>query len=389
MFGLHRFKGKFVWRDSMLEYRLDCERSKKAHQRLIATYKMEEADLVPVVEYTNHSLGYSIKELALDEEKMMRQQLENITQTSWYDTDYVPFLEPWICVPLYVEPFGAEVQFFENEWPACKPLVYDNPQDVYKLKYVKPWQSDLWKQLLKTIRFFEQNSRGDIPISTTDPQGPFTNASLLWQTSEFFSACYTDPKEVHYLMNLLTQQFIEFYEAQLKVIDNPAFPGHSFPLGEKGRGISISDDNSVMISPGLFEEFNLPYLSRISEHFNGLYYHSCGKYEHMLDSILKIPKLRAINWHTGPYEMNSAGVRKVSGRCAIWTGPSLSETGWNGDMPAIEKVFEDYYVKENMICGGKGVILSGYGSYYGSKGVVARQQNERIAFIRSLIKRYQ
>ena len=49
-----------------------------------------------------------------------------------------------------------------------------------------------------------------------------------------------------------------------------------------------------MISPKIFEEFNLPYLAEIYEHFNGLRYHSCGKYEHMILSILKIPKLRAI-----------------------------------------------------------------------------------------------
>jgi len=65
------------------------------------------------------------------------------------------------------------------------------------------------------------------------------------------------PKAVHYIMRLLTDQFIEYYEAQLKVIENPAYPGHSFPLGETGMGISISDDNCVMISPAIFEEFNM------------------------------------------------------------------------------------------------------------------------------------
>ena len=160
-------------------------------------------------------------------------------------------------------------------------------------------------------------------------------------------------------------------------------------LGETGMGISISDDNCVMISPALFEEFNLPYLSEISEHFNGLYYHSCGKYDHMIDSILKIPKLRAINWHTGPYEMNKSSLEKVQGKCAIWTGPSMNETGWRGQMPPIEQVFEEYYIPQNMSCGGRGVIITGYGGYGGERGLTPDEHNARIAKVRSIIDRYE
>ncbi len=281
----------------MYKYRLDLQAIKKSHEKLKKTYRMEETDRVPVIEYSKKDLGYTIKQLSLEKECMLSQQLNNISMTSYYDTDYVPFLEPWICVPIYVEPFGAKIKFLENEWPAAEPVIIDNPNDVYKLKATKVWESDLWKRLKGIIEYFQLNTKGDIPIAITDPQGPFTNASLLWKTDEFFMACYTNPKEVHFIMNLLTDHFIEFTDAQLKIIDNPAYPGHSFPLGETGRGISISDDNAVMISPELFEEFCLPYLNIISEHYNGLYYHSCGNYMKTLPSIMKIKKLIK-SWNT-------------------------------------------------------------------------------------------
>ena len=91
----------------MLDYRIDRERSAAAHRRLVRTYRMEKADRVPVVEKTSVPLGYSIRQLALDEECMLRQQLADITASSEYDTDYVPFLEPWICVPIYAEALGG------------------------------------------------------------------------------------------------------------------------------------------------------------------------------------------------------------------------------------------------------------------------------------------
>lgn len=98
----------------------------------------------------------------------------------------------------------------------------------------------------------------------------------------------------------------------------------------------------------------------------------------MVDSILKIPKLRAINWHTGPMEMGAEALKKVHGKCAVWTGASLNETGWNGKMPPIEEVFDTYYIKENMCFGGEGVILAGYGSYYGTKNVDAAGQDAQL-----------
>lgn len=371
----------------MIEFRLDEGRIKLGHERLKKTYRLEMPDEIPVVEIAKVSQNYTIRQIALNEDCMLRRQLANISASSYLDTDYAPYLEPWICVPILVEPFGAEIKFMDHEWPSSRPLIYDEPEDVYKLKYVKPWESPLWKQLRKTIEHFQRETDGRLPIAATDPQGPFTNASLLWETSEFYMACYTNPKEIHYLMRLLTDQFIEYYDAQLKVIENPAYPGHSFPLGESGRGISISDDNCVMISPEIFEEFNLPYLSEISEHFNGLYYHSCGKYPHMINSILKIPKLRAINWHTGPYEMGVDSLEKVQGRCAVWTGPSLNETGWQGKMPPIEQVFKEYYIPKNMTLGGRGVILTGYGGYEGEEGYTPEQHNDRIMQVRALINK--
>lgn len=368
---------------------LDRTRIEQSHQRLIKTYRLEETDQVPVVEMSVEPLGYSVHDLAYDEDRMLRQQLHNISLTMRHKTDYCPFLEPWHCVPIYVEPFGAEILWFENDWPAAKPLIFDNPMDVYKLKPQKVWESDLWKKLRCTIEHFQRSTRGDLPVATTDPQGPCANATLLWQTDEFLVACYTHPKEVHYLMNLLTEQFIEYYDAQLKIIENPAFPGHSFPLGETGMGISMSDDNAVMLSPELYEEFCLPYYAKISEHYNGLYLHSCGNYLHNLKSILKIPKLRAINYHSSPAEMDPWKVMKlVQGKVAVWTAVSLPEVGFRGCRPPLERLYEDDYVPGNLSCGPKGIILSGFGTYYGTRDVSAEEQNRRYDWIVGLTRKY-
>lgn len=370
------------------EYYLDRAQVKESHERLKRAYRMADIDHAPIVERTVEPLGYTIYEIAYDEDKMLKQQLQDISLTMRHKTDYCPYLEPWHCVPIYAEAFGAKIRWFENEWPACVPIITDNPMDVYKMKPAKVWESELWKKLRVTIEHFKDCTNGDIPIATTDPQGPCSNATLLWQTDEFIVACITNPKEVHYFMNLLTDQFIEYYDAQLKIIDNPAFPGHAFPLGETGMGISISDDNAVMLSPAIYEEFCVPYYTRIAEHYNGIYIHSCGKFLHNLPSMLKIPKLRAINYHSGPREMDSTKARAViDGKCAVWTGLSLPEAGFGGEMPPLENVFRDFYIPTNVHHGKKGLLISGFGSYYGTKNIAPEEQDQRYDWIVSLMEK--
>ncbi|MDD3840555.1 MAG: uroporphyrinogen decarboxylase family protein [Clostridia bacterium] len=371
------------------QYYIDEVQVKESHDRLKKAYRMEEVDHVPIVEMTAEPLGYTIFEIAYDEKKMLKQQLHNISLTMKHKTDYCPYLEPWHGVSVYAEPFGVDIEWPKNDWPWSKPIIFDNPMDVYKLKPKKVHQSFLWKKIFKTIEYFQRETNGDIPIATTDPQSPITTASFIWQTDQLFLAMYTNPKEVHYILNMITDLFIEFYDKQLQVIENPAFPGHSFPLGEPGRGISISDDNSVMLSPKMYEEYCLPYYKRIAEHFNGLYIHSCGNFTHNIPSMLKIPKLRAINYHSSYADVDPLkGRRLAKGKCAVWTGFTEPEIGFNGNRPPLPELFEDFYVPNNIDGDEKGIILTGFGSYTGTENISPEEQNDRYDWIVKLTKKF-
>ena len=62
-------------------------------------------------------------------------------------------------------------------------------------------------------------------------------------------------------------------------------------------GIFISADFPMLnLSPQLYEEFALPYLNRISEKYGGIFLHSCGNFEHLVNSLKLIKNLRGINF---------------------------------------------------------------------------------------------
>ncbi|MBC7334274.1 MAG: hypothetical protein H5T85_07460 [Actinobacteria bacterium] len=178
-------------------------------------------------------------------------------------------------------------------------------------------------------------------------------------------------KEVHHVLNIITDSFIEFYKLQYDALKNPAFPGHSFPLVNSNDGISVSDDEAILLSPELFEEFGLPYLNRISEAFGGLYYHCCGDFGHILDKILSIKDLRAINAHLSPREFKPEYINKVLKKgVGLFLGISDREIGWDSSSiwppEAVFDVYDNYYIpnviKKSLA---KGIVLVGYGGYAG------------------------
>jgi len=345
------------------------QRISKSLERATKALHHKEVDRVPIwqmsqaIMYPRHKIFFSI-------EKNLIMQLANIILTLEHKTDYVPYLDPFEGVTVLAEAFGCPVEVPDNGDPWVRNPIIRNPDDVYNLK--KPSKdNDVYKRIFNTLSFFEEETGFQIPVGVTDPQGPLDVASLIWGSADFLVACLTNKKEVHHLLDVVTETFIEFYTMQYKMLKNPAFPVHSFPLLNSNDGISVSDDEAVLLSPDLFEEFGVPYLNRISDAFGGLYYHCCGDFGNVLDNILEIRGLRAINGHLSPKELKPEYISRIlSTGVGLFLGISDREIGWNDSdewtPDKIMDVYENYYIPSAIIeSKGKGIVLVGYGSYFG------------------------
>lgn len=329
----------------------------------------ETTDRVPVWQVSQTVL-YPRHEIFFSTEKNLIMQLANIVLTLRHKTDYVPYLDPFEGVTVLAEAFGCPVEVPKNGDPMVRSPIIKDLRDVYSIK--KPSkENEVYKKIFNTLDYFQKETEFKIPVGATDPQGPLNVASLIVDNNSFLVACITNKKEIHHLLNIVTEAFIEFYSMQYDLLKNPAFPVHSFPLVNSNDGISISDDEAILLSPDLFEEFGLPYLNKISDAFGGLYYHCCGDIGHILDKILTIRGLRAINVHLSPKEFKPEYIRKVLSKdIGLFLGISDREIGWDDSdiWPAdkIEDIYDNYYIvnaiRESK---GKGIVLVGYGSYTG------------------------
>ena len=248
----------------------------------------------------------TVKARLLDPRKFLEAQLEEIEGQSKLRGDLVPALCPTLGVIAVPSAFGAEVVWWENDFPAVRPLIGDDTDKVRRLTRPAIKDGQLGR-ILEYTRAFLERTEGRVPIRLGDIQGPLDNAALIFGHTAFLEALITAPREVHLLLDMITDLMIEFAAAQRGLVHaaGAEFVPSSFqPWLPDGKGISVANDVAVMLSPGLHDEFGVPYLDRLSDAFGGVYIHSCGDWTHLFPSLEKVRGLRGLEFGASeaPYD---------------------------------------------------------------------------------------
>jgi len=248
----------------------------------------------------------TIRERILDPEKYLKAQLQETEAQLKQCGDYVPGLCPMLGVIGIPSVFGCEVVWWEDDLPAVKPIIGDDPMKVYDLPKPSITDGELGR-ILDFTRHFLEHTNGRVPIRITDVQGPLDSAALIFGHNNFLMAMYTNPKEVHHLLQMVTDLTIEYATACRKLIVESGrefVPTINYPWMPDGLGIQVAHDECVMISAEMHDEFAVPYLNQVSDAFGGLFVHSCGKWNHQVESLSKVHHLRGLEFggSEAPYE---------------------------------------------------------------------------------------
>lgn len=349
----------------------DMEKSKK---RLKNAYNLKSVDRIPIALYTDEWFDFNGYEITNDCEIMLKKQLMNIELSLKIESDYIPFLEPWLGVIVFAEAFGCEIKWPDNGLPWAKPIISD-PKQVNKIKKPKWQNSTIMRKVLETIEYFQKETKGKYPLAITDSQSPLGTAVQIWNPTDFYSALITNPREVHLLLDIITDLFIEFTQKQIESIDNQVWPGHTFPAGEDNKGLAISDDLLAILSPELYKEYAIPYNTIISENFNGISIHSCGNFMHNIDNVLQIPKVLALNFHCNPKEMDPfETMNKLSGKVAVFAdlGEKIYDFQQYGN--DANRMISEYFIPGILSKGSKGVIIGGFLGQIGDNAYEQRKK---------------
>jgi len=211
-----------------------------------------------------------------------------------YDDCYIPFLFPWYGTGVIPSALGCDITFVDGGDPAVSSHVINSPNQIKDLNKPDYYKDGLLPKVLNTIDYMVQNT--DLPISFTDPQGPLNIAICLAGLENLFLWMYTNPNEVHDLMEFCTEVFIEWVKLQQKHIGNrhSCFP-HGIILPKEFGNVWIADDDCVVISSDMYKEFVVPYNSKIFRAFNGGTLHFCGSAKHQIENFLNTDYCVGIN----------------------------------------------------------------------------------------------
>lgn len=235
-----------------------------------------------------------------DMKESFSRQLGGLTNTLDYLTDAPTYLEPWYGIGVTASAFGAQYQ-----WPAGQaPVVEPCCQSIEAMADLTPrhyTDVPIMRHTMEMIEYFLDKTKGRLPVSWTDLQSPINVAGELIDMSSFLMAFYDHPEEIKKILSTITDVIIGFTQKQSDYLGEAlARPGHGFGSSRLGRGIGLSTDNLIIVSPAMYREFCAGDTAKIGEAFGGTAIHSCGNWGRWLEAVKSIPNLMMVDGAFSP-----------------------------------------------------------------------------------------
>jgi hypothetical protein len=209
------------------------------------------------------------------------RHMESWLSQQW--SDELPHLQPWFGTGVYANAFGCAYLWRDGEAPDTH-VRFKTIDEVRGITEPDWRAGGVMSMVLECIDVLLDRTRGRFPIALTDTQSPCDTATLVLDTSEYFTACYTDEAAVDRLMEAVTRLIVSFSREQARRIGEGRVsrPGHVMPSLTTLTGITLSDDNLAVSSPTVNERFSLRWDQRVADELGGVALHSCGVWDHTM-----------------------------------------------------------------------------------------------------------
>jgi hypothetical protein len=240
----------------------------------------------------------TVRDRLRDPSRFLKAQLDEVQGQISLPGDVVPSVCPAFGVVGIPSSFGCEVVWWDDNLPAVRPLADIDPARLRGIGKPSVHDGELGRVMRYTEEFIRMTG-GRVPIRLTDIQGPLDSAALIVGHTEFLGLMLTDPGAAHHLLRTVTELAIDLVKAQRELVNARGVefvPSMFQPWIPEGTGVSVSNDECVMISAAMHDEFSVPYINMLSEEFGGVAVHSCGDWTHQFSSLDKVRNLRGLEF---------------------------------------------------------------------------------------------
>ena len=272
----------------------------EARQRQVAVWKNQPVDRLPLLFGVPTGLNgqrYNLEECYFDKEKMLIEALHESISFLESPGDAVPSVRVNTGTGTLATVFGLNQEVFPDKMPwlhenlskgqisAFEPDLFEDVSDAGVMPMVLEYQ-----------RFFQGNLPPHVGVFLSDTQSPFDIAHLVRGT-DIFTDMYDDPPFVHHLLELTTTVYINATKAMKENLGESFDEAHHIGgLYIANGAVRVCEDTPVILSPGLIDEFVLPYTERALGAFGGGYVHYCGRNDHLFKMAAQIPVAHGFNF---------------------------------------------------------------------------------------------
>ena len=289
--------------------------NEEKQQTILKTWNLEETSEVPFVVEIGYPHLATEEFYANDDAEIRWNERYHQDRADVYDYG-MPNIKPNIGISIMAAAFGCKFTINNEADPWITPLIKEkNAADVYTLEKPNPETNPIYQQAFARLEYLQTHST--LPLRLVNVPSPLVTASLIWDYTSFIESTLLYPKEIHALLEVVTEATIEFVHLQLQRINHLHTMSHEIWYLPPEIGIRISDDTAAVMSPKLYREFGVKYNAKISEAFGGIVVHSCGELKHVLPVMMETPGLRGIDL-TIPQNMKWEVIKKhAAGKTAL------------------------------------------------------------------------
>ncbi|MCD8262257.1 MAG: uroporphyrinogen decarboxylase family protein [Bacteroides sp.] len=227
-----------------------------------------------------------------DMKKSLEWQLGALWKSMAFRADVPNFLEPWYGLGTIASTFGFDYVWNEGQAPAINGH-FDSVEQLLNYDAKPVETTPIGKHTLDMIDYFLTRTREKLPISYSDVQSPLNIVANMVDSNQFYMDFILNPELIHQAFDRTAALFVDYMKIQQRMIgDALAKPGHGFASSRCFDGMGMSDDNIVMLSNEMYNEFAVPALIKACAPFGGGVFHSCGDWSGKKEDIVKIDGIR-------------------------------------------------------------------------------------------------
>ena len=258
----------------------EIERRKENMRRV---WRYEPVDHIPVTIDFSPECGETVRDAHLHTEAWFSSAVRRIQWSLRLLTDdYIPLVEPpWLAFHTVPAMFGAQLWWAQdpNEMPGIKDPPITDVGQLYELPDPDPHRDGFVPEILRRLEIAKECFPSEVSLGGVDMMSPLGDVLDLMDQTLFFVSLKRHPEAILHACDVVTRAQIAIQDAALAVVGGierfAALSNWPTWRPEFAKSI-VADDIAGLLSPAVFERFDMPFSSRLIERYGGGLLHICG-----------------------------------------------------------------------------------------------------------------